>query len=141
VATSLGAEAQPVVNLSSSDWQDEYVDNSRHVRQANGGPRGGPWNVRVERGGEYEISVRRWPPEVDTALTAENGAGSKALAIAGAKLSVAGQEYSAKAEAGAKAVMFHAKLPAGPTQLQAWFVGPKGKDLCGAFYATIRRLP
>ena len=73
VTTSLGAEAQPVVNLTSSDWQDVYVDNSRHVRQADGGPRGGPWNVRVERAGEYEISVRRWPPEVDTALTAENG--------------------------------------------------------------------
>ena len=138
VTTSLGAEAQPVVNLTSSDWQDVYVDNSRHVRQANGGPRGGPWNVRVERAGDYEISVRRWPPEVDTALTAENGTGSRALPIAGAKLTVAGQEQSAKAEAGDKAVTFRAKLPAGPTRLQAWFVDRDGKDLCGAFYATIR---
>jgi arylsulfatase A-like enzyme len=140
VRTSLGAEAQPVVNLSSSDWQDEYVDNSRHIRQANGGPRGGPWNVVVERAGEYEISVRRWPAEVDTALTARNGAPSKALPIAGAKLTVAGQEQSAKAEAGAKAVTFHAKLPAGPTRLQAWFVDGEGKDLCGAFFATVRYL-
>ncbi len=96
----------------------------------------GHWNVRVERAGDYEISVRRWPPEVDTALTAENGAGSRALPIAGAKLTVAGQEHSAKAEAGDKAVTFRAKLPAGPTRLQAWFVDRDGKDLCGAFYAT-----
>jgi hypothetical protein len=141
VTTSLGAEAQPVVELSSSDWQDLYVDNSRTVRRAAGGPRGGHWNVRVERAGEYEISVRRWPPEVDTALTAPNGTPSRALPIAGAKLTVAGQEHSAKAEAGAKAVTFHAQLPEGPTQLQAWFTDRAGKDLCGAFYATIHRLP
>jgi arylsulfatase A-like enzyme len=141
VATSLGAEAQPVVNLSSSDWQDLYVDNARTVRQAAGGPQGGHWNVRVEREGDYEISVRRWPPEEDTALTAENGGGSLALPIAGAKLTVAGQEHSAKAADSAKAVTLRAKLPAGPTQLQAWFVDAKSKDLCGAFYATIRRAP
>jgi len=141
VTTSLGARAQPVVNLTSSDWQDVYVDNSRHVRQANGGPRGGHWNVRVERAGDYEISLRRWPPEVDTALTAQNGADSRALPIAGAKLVVAGQESSARADEGAKAIRFHAKLPTGPTRLQAWFVDRDGKDLCGAFYATIRSLP
>jgi arylsulfatase A-like enzyme len=141
VLTSIGAEAQPAVNLCSSDWQDLYVDNARLVRQAAGGPRGGPWNVRVEREGKYEIRVRRWPPEVEAALTAANGAGSKALPIAAAKLTVAGQEQFAEAAAGDKAVAFQVNLPAGPTKLQAWFVGPKGKDLCGAFYATVRRLP
>ena len=80
-------------------------------------------------------------PEVDTALTARNGTPSRALPIAGAKLTVASQEHSANAEAGAKAVTFHAQLPEGPTQLQAWFTDRAGKDLCGAFYATIHRLP
>ncbi len=141
VTTSLGAAAQPVVNLTSSDWQDVYVDNSRHVRQANGGPRGGHWNVRVERAGEYEVSVRRWPPEVDTALAAPNGTPSRALPITGARLMVAGHELSAKAAAGDKAVTFRARLPAGPTQLQAWFTDRAGKDLCGAFYATVQLLP
>ncbi len=141
VATSLGAEAQPVVNLTSSDWQDLYVDNSRTVRRAAGGPRGGHWNVQVERAGNYEISVRRWPPEDDAALTAQNGANSRALPIAGAKLAVAGKKQSAKAKPGDKAVTFHATLPAGPTRLQAWFVDSEGNDLCGAFYATVRRAP
>jgi arylsulfatase A-like enzyme len=139
--TSLGAQAQPIVNLTSSDWQDVYADNSRNVRQAAGGPRGGPWNLTVERAGDYEVSVRRWPPEVDTALTGQNGAGSRALPIAGAKLTVAGQEYSAKAGPGDKAVIFRPKLSVGPTQLQAWFVDGSGNELCGAFYATIHRLP
>lgn len=141
VTTSLGAAAQPVVSLTSSDWQDVYADNAGHVRQAAGGPRGGPWNVNVERAGEYEISLRRWPSEVDAALTAPNGADSRALPIAGAKLIVAGRELSGQAKAGDKAVTLQTRLPVGPAGMQAWFVDDKGNDLCGAFYATVRRLP
>jgi arylsulfatase len=140
VATSLGSTVQPVVTLTSSDWQDVYCDNARHVRQAIGGPRGGHWNVNVERAGEYEISVRRWPAEVDTALDAANGEQSRVLPIAGARLTVAGEQLSARAQPGDKAIVFRGKLPAGSTRLQSWFVDEAGNDLCGAFYATARRL-
>jgi arylsulfatase A-like enzyme len=140
VAISIGSDIQPSVTLTSSDWQDVYCDNSRHVRNAIGGPRGGHWNVNVERAGEYEISVRRWPAEVNTALTEPNGEPSRALPIAGAKLTVAGIELSAKAAPDDKAIIFRAKLPCGPTQLHSWFMDKAGKDLCGAFYATVRRL-
>ncbi len=141
VTMSLGAEKQPIVTLTSSDWQDVYADNAGHIRQAAGGPRGGHWNVHVERAGEYEINLRRWPAEVDTALNAPNGTNSRALPIAGAKLTAAGKELSAKANAGDKAVTFHLRLPVGPTTLQAWFVDASNADLCGAFYVTVRRLP
>jgi arylsulfatase len=140
VTTSLGAAAQPVVALTSSDWQDVYCDNAGHIRQAVGGPRGGPWNVRIEQAGEYEITLRRWPAEVDTALTAPHGADSRALPIAGARLAVAGQDLAAPAKAGDKSVAFRTRLPVGSTGLQAWFVDDKNNDLCGAFYATVRRL-
>jgi arylsulfatase len=140
VTTSLGADAQPIVTLTSSDWKDIYADNARHVRQAIGGPRGGPWNVKIERAGEYEISLRRWPPEEDTALTAKNGEASRALPIAGGKLTIAGLNLSANSTPGDKAVTFHANLPAGSTQLHGWFVDATGKDLCGAFYATAARI-
>jgi len=140
VSTSLGAEAQPVVTLTSSDWQDVYADNARHVRQAAGGPRGGPWNVRVERAGEYEISVRRWPPELELPLSAPNGEESRALPIAAAKLMVAGQTLSAKASSGDTAVKFVTKLPAGSSQLHAWFMDANDQDVCGAFYTTVQRV-
>ena len=32
------------------------------------------------------------------------------------------------------------KLTKGKTQLHGWFQDAAGKDLCGAFYATVRRL-
>ena len=30
----------------------------------------GPWNLQVERAGLYQISLRRWPREADTPITA-----------------------------------------------------------------------
>jgi hypothetical protein len=141
VTTSLGAEAQPVVTLTSSDWQDVHADNAGHIRQAAGGPRGGHWNVRVERTGDYEITLRRWPAEADTSLTAPNGADSRALPIAGARLAVAGQDLSARAGVGENAVTLRTRLPSGTAQMQAWFVDTDNDDLCGAFYTTVRRLP
>ena len=141
VPISVGSDAQPTVTITSADWQDVYADNSRHVREAIGGPRGGPWNLRVERAGEYEISVRRWPPEENTELTAPNGADSRALPIAGAKLAIGGEQLSAKSSPGDKAIVFRTKLTAGPTRMQSWFVDDAGKELSGTFYATLRRLP
>lgn len=137
---SLGAEAQPAVTLTSADWQDVYADNSRHVRNAAGGLRGGHWNVKIERAGDYEILAYRWPPEEAIALTAPHDAAGKALPIAGAKFAVAGQQLAARAEPGAKSIALRAQLPAGETRLQGWFVDAAGKELSGTFYTTVRRL-
>lgn len=139
VTIDLGADASPVTELTSSDWQDVYADNAGHVRAAAGGPRGGHWNVNVRRAGTYEIELRRWPADTDVALDAPNGEKSKALPIAAAKVSVAGQELAGKAQPGAKAITVNAKLPAGATRLHAWFQDVQGQDLCGAYYATVRR--
>jgi arylsulfatase len=147
---SIGSTQENPVALVSSDWQDIYADNPGHVLSAAGGPRGGPWNVTVERSGEYEISLRRWIASRDLPLDAgcpsiKMTAGSlpegKAMPIAGAKLSVAGQELSVKTASGDKAATFKVKLSGGTrTQLHGWFQDAKGEDLCGAYYANVRRL-
>jgi arylsulfatase len=138
VPTSIGAAAQPHVMLSSSDWQDVYCDNAGHIRNAIGGPRGGPWNVNVEKAGTYEITLRRWPAELKLPLSAPEPNGGKAMPIAGATLSIAGQTVSGKTgEGSAESITFNITLPGGPTQLQAWFQDAQGKDLCGAYYADV----
>lgn len=134
VPMSLGAPAENPVLLTSSDWQDAYADNANHLRAAAGGPRGGPWNVNIERAGEYEFTLRRWPFDLDAPLAGNITPPGKALPIAAAKLTVAGKELSATAAPGTKEVVFRAKLPKGRTQLQAWFQDAAGQDLCGAFY-------
>jgi arylsulfatase A-like enzyme len=146
---SIGSEQENPVNLCCSDWQDIYCDNPRSVLSGEGGPQGGPWNVYVEREGEYEISLRRWPVEIDLPLTAscpekQMTAGllpaGKGLPIAQAQLRIAGQQLSAKPDSTGKAVLFRVTLKGGVrTQLHAWFQDAEGKDLCGAYYACVRR--
>jgi hypothetical protein len=62
----------------------------------------------------------------------------KALPIASAKVSVAGVEFAAKSPGkDAREVVLTGNLPKGKTTLRAWFQDADGKDLCGAFYATV----
>lgn len=147
---SIGAEQQNPVTLCSSDWEEVYADNPMHVSTAAGGPRGGPWNILVERSGDYEIRLSRWPAELAIPLNAgreaqKMTAGSlppgKALPIAGARLTVAGQSLSSDTKPADTAAPFRVKLTAGTrTKLHGWFVDAQGADLCGAFYAQVKRL-
>jgi arylsulfatase A-like enzyme len=147
---SLGSDKENPVTLVSSDWEDIYADNPNTVLSAGGGPRGGPWSVLVERDGDYEISLYRWPPQLKLALNAacppqKRTKGSlpegKAMPVAGAKLAVAGQELAKTTDAADTAAVFRVKLKgATRTTLQGWFQDAKGADLCGSFYANVKRL-
>jgi hypothetical protein len=140
VATTVGSDKQPVVHLTSSDWQDVYCDNSRHVSTAAGGPRGGHWNIHVEAAGTYEVTLRRWPPELKRALGADNGPMTQGFpGIASVRVAAAGADYDGAASPTEESATVRVKLPAGRTTLQAWFRDASGADLCGAFYADVRR--
>ncbi len=147
---SIGSDHQNPVLLTCSDWQDTYCDNHGHVSNAVGGPRGGAWRIFVEKSGEYQILLSRWPPWQNLLLTSARAAqkmtqGSllpgKAMPIAGASIQVAGQKASTKTGPGDHEASFRIKLTAGSTtDLQAWFQDASGADICGAFYATVRRV-
>jgi len=149
VPAVLGADQQNPVHLCSADWQDIYCDNPNAVLSGAAGPQGGPWNVLVERDGEYEIALARWPfhdplplhaSRPPQRLTYGSLPEGKAFPIAGAKLEIAGQKLSAKAKLGDSTVLFRVKLPAGTrTQLHGWFQDEAGADLCGAYYAKVTR--
>jgi arylsulfatase len=151
VPISIGAEAQPVVELTSGDWEGIYADNSGYVRQAVGGPTGGHWNIQVEKGGTYAFTLRRWPERAQVPLgesyepsprSPANMADLKTVrfpTIAGARVEIAGTTVSAAADSRATAATLRAKLPAGRSQLKAWFADAEGKGLCGAFFVTVRR--
>ena len=147
---SIGSKAQNPVLLTSADWEEVYADNPGHVSQAVGGPRGAPWNVAIESAGEYEIALSRWPPHMGIALSAGRAAQKmtagtlpegKAMPIAGAKLAVNGQELRQMAQVGDKQVVFRVKLPVvKKTHLHGWFLDAGGNDVCGAFYAAVRKV-
>jgi arylsulfatase len=150
----LGTEQQPEVALNSGDWEGIYADNTGHVRNAVGGPRGGHWHVVVASPGEYEFALRRWPRETKASLESKvedvmklpavggknYNPPSKAFAIAAAQLEAGGKTASAKTAPTGQEVTLRLALPAGRTTVKAWFQDHRGEDLCGAFYVYVRRV-
>jgi arylsulfatase len=150
VPISIGAKQQLVVELTSGDWEGIYADNSGYVREAVGGPTGGHWHILVETPGVYEFTLRRWPEQTKAALgeryepsakSPGNKQNLKTLgfpSIAGAKLEVAGVKAKGPADPKTTGAVLTTTLPAGKTKLKAWFTDAEGKDLCGAFFVTVR---
>ncbi len=147
---SIGSDKENPTTLAFSDWQAIYFDDTADVLEAKGGPRGGRWSVYVERDGDYEISLYRWPAHTGLALTAAYPEkkltvgrlpAGKAVPIGGAQLTIGGQALSVKTGPGDAAAVFRLKLKGGAkTQLHGWFQDAAGADLCGAYYAAVRRL-
>jgi hypothetical protein len=142
----LGSSKAKTVCLSSQDWTALNTSNTPDIRQ--GINRNGAWHVEVERAGKYEISLCRWPAEAGLPLTgtapAFQGAlggfeAGKALPIASARLRLGTVERTRTVKAGDKAAAFTVALPAGRAELQTWFYGVDGNELCGAYYIYVRR--
>ena len=151
VPISIGAKQQPVVELTSGDWEGIYADNPGFVREAVGGPNGGHWHILVEEAGTYEFTLRRWPEQTKAVLGDKYEPNEKSPAnkaklvtkgfptIAVAKLDIAGVKADTKADPKATGATLTAKLPAGKTKLKAWFADADGNDLCGAFFVTVAK--
>ena len=143
--------------LSPADWADVFLDQSAQVRE--GVHANGPWNVQVDRAGDYEIRLRRWPDESDLALGAADPAnvlrqdvesdGQSQGRRNGSRQGLADRPGAAEGgRHGASrrrrpgrpggGVQSRRCRPAAP-QLQTWFYGPKGGELCGAYYVYVRR--
>ena len=152
VPISIGAKAQPIVELTSGDWEGIYADNSGYVREAVGGPTGGQWHILVEEPGDYEFTLRRWPEQTKASLGDKYEPSPKSPAnkanpqtvgfptIAKANLTIAGKTADSPANPQEAGVTISVPdLPAGKTTLKAWFADADGKNLCGAFFITVKR--
>jgi hypothetical protein len=152
VPMSIGAKEQPVVELNSGDWEGIYADNTGYVREAVGGPTGGHWHIKVEQAGQYQFTLRRWPEQTKAALGEKYEPSAKSPSnkprvntvgfptIAKARLDIAGVKAETRADPQTTGATITARLPAGTTILKAWFSDAQGKDLCGAFYVTVKLL-
>ena len=144
----VGSDAEDPILLSACDWQDVFLDQSQQVRQ--GLARNGAWGLDVERAGAYEVALRRWPVEADLPITSgapehrgNDGtyAAGVALPIARARLRISSTELSQPVGPQDKAVTFRVTLDAGTTRLQTWFDNADNRELCGAYYVYVHRLP
>jgi hypothetical protein len=147
-AIVVGSDAENPLLLSPADWEDSFLDQGAQVRS--GLRRNGAWNVEVATAGNYAITLRRWPVEADATIRAglpavkhadgEFPAGV-ALPVATARLQVAEFNATRPVAVDDKGVTFAVKLAAGRAKLQTWFAAADGKEIAGAYYVTVRRLP
>jgi arylsulfatase len=144
----IGSDKENPVTLSSADWANVYCDNMNNLRA--GVERNAPWHIQVEKDGQYEIALRRWPKEANAPIAAgvppfKAFAGSlaegKALPIVKARLKIGDvMDESKPVGPQDKAVTFTVAVKAGPkTQMQTWFYDADGKELCGAYFAYVLR--
>ncbi len=148
VPSHAGSVQQDPALLCCSEWENVRADGQTSVREAVGGARGGPWNVLVERPGNYTVELRRWPMDANLALSAGTPEfravegtlpAGKALPIASAHLAIAGQSLPIAVNREAKSAGFDVALPAGRTRLHGWFSDSAGNGLCGAYFAYVSR--
>jgi hypothetical protein len=141
----LGSKAENPTLLSPCEWADLFLDQSAQVRR--GERKNGVWRLEVERAGDYQFELRRWPQEADTAITAATPPyqaadgmfpAGVALPVAKARFRIQGYEDSMPVAPDDKSVVFTATLKPGPTELQTWFFDADGKELCGAYYVYVR---
>jgi hypothetical protein len=133
----IGSEKENPSRLTCHDWHGPDVPwNQDAIRSAASG--NGFWAVEVEREGEYEFSLRRWPEELDLPIT-KTIAGGKAIGATNARLKIGGIDISKPVLEHATSVVFRVGLKAGKTRLQTWFTDGKGASR-GAYYVYVRRL-
>jgi hypothetical protein len=145
---SIGALQENPVTLTSVDWSNVYCDNVVNCVRP-GQKQNGVWHVQVEQSGVYEIALRRWPKEADVALTAavpafkvetRTSPPGVALPIAKARLKLAEADETKAVGAEDKEAVFSVTLKTGAKlQMQSWFYDASGNELCGAYYAYVRR--
>jgi len=144
----IGADEENPVTLSAADWWNVYCDNMNDLRS--GKETNSQWNVQIAKDGTYEIALRRWPKEADAAITAGvpefkavDGSlpAGKPLPIAKIRLKVGDRLDETKPVATeAKEVTFSVVLKAGARLgMQSFCYDADGKELCGAYFAYVRR--
>ena len=86
----------------------------------------GSWAIAVERGGEYEVTLRRWPAQLN-----------RAMGCVGAAIAVGGVEAAMDIESSAVSAVFRVRLTAGSTELSTTFRRSSGEEH-GAYFASVR---
>lgn len=120
----IGSEHSPLVSLSSHDWLIDKLPpwNQNHIKNGDVAEESF-WAIEVERDGEYEISLRRWPVEADKGIN--DGTYGKAFNYNQARLRIGDIDKTSEIPTGAKEVTFKVTLKKGVTKLAPTFIGPK----------------
>lgn len=145
----IGSDHENPSRLTGCEWLDVFIDQQGQIRR--GSQKSGYWMLDVDQAGEYEFELRRWPKEIDRAITAPSEQGSGALDVDTASFYLSDYHHL---EIGDKtpyrfeglnksigptdtSVTFTAELEKGPIALHTWF---RGNDtILSAYYVYVTR--
>jgi len=130
----VGSDRQNPVDLTCFEWHSSQQWGQNAVLRGFDGS--GFWPLRVANAGSYEITLRRWPAEVDAAIT-EAIPGGRAIAADTARLRIGSIDEKQPVASAARAVTFTVNLPAGSTRLETWFSFGEDESR-GAYYVTVK---
>ena len=146
----VGNPGEETVKLNAHDLRgdsDDVAWNQGQVRQ--GRVIDSYWEIQVDREGEYEVELRRWPREAGLKLRegipGELGTGAdwwhggRSIPICTANLTVAGQSFSRQVTEDDLFICFRMRLPSGASHLRAWFTDESG-TVISAYYAYVTRV-
>ncbi len=154
-STIIGSEAQNQVTLSSQFWHGDHVPyNQQHVR--NGMNANGFWDIDIAKSGHYEVTLSRWPQELDLAINEVvpkpepdttrffrddklRNLPSKELHFQLARLKVGQFDQTIGINPGDKEVAFEVHLEKGKHFLKSWLIDEQ-MDSVGAYYVSMRLL-
>lgn len=155
----IGSPKAPEVTLTSHDWISKSMPpwnqgGVRDLTKWKSTSYDGYWAVDVAEEASYELTLRRWPKEAETALNAgmlagDNvpGASKPFRATKGVALDIRSATIATNdsvlanfdVDASKSAVVQTVQLKAGPQKLKAYFSLADKKQV-GACYLTIRKL-
>ena len=134
----IGSDHSPIVALSSHDWLiDKLPPWNQPDIKSGAVAEESYWAIEVERDGEYEISLRRWPVEADKGIN--DGTYGKAFNYKQARLRIGEIDLTKDIPACAKEVTFKVSLTKGITQLSPVLIGPE--LTATPYYAYITHRP
>jgi len=134
----VGSDKENPSCITCHDRHEEGLVPWNHRRICKGQRGNGFWAIEVERDGKYEISLRRWPEELDKPITAAIPRSVAIEAVKG-RLKIGDFDMTKPIEPEAKAVTFNVQLKAGKTRMQTWFIEKNGDSL-GAYYVYVKRV-
>jgi len=76
--------------LTACEWVDVFVDQQWQVRR--GVRKNSYWELLVDQPGEYEFELRRWPCEIDIALSDKPERGV-ALPVSATRIFISGVDH------------------------------------------------
>ncbi len=130
VRMGLGSDRENPVRLMSHDWlcedQKESPWHPVHVQRGHVG--NGPWAVEVERAGEYEVALYRWPARL-----------KKEMDCTKARVKIGSVEREMEVQPADASATFKVVLPKGPAFLQSWLTRSDGQ-VFGAYFVHVKRL-